>query len=124
LSINENDDDDDDDGDDDDDDVAVCGQHHCYSTTKKNSWESYTVEKGCKKIAYCRAHRESMPAVWTLPWNFCCDRSRCNAKLGQVIANARPIPQIRSQVIMRRSFNRLLGYTQAGIGREKCTGRC
>jgi len=59
-------------------------QHYCYSTTKKNGWESYSVEKGCKKIDYCRAHRENLPAVWTLPWNFCCDRSRCNAKLGQI----------------------------------------
>jgi len=70
--------------------ACVHGQHYCYSTTKKNSWESYTVEKGCKKIAYCRAHRESMPAVWTLPWNFCCDRSRCNAKLGQISAPVVP----------------------------------
>ena len=66
--------------------VVLCcvGQHHCYSMTKKNRWESYTVEKGCKKIDYCRSQRENMPAVWTLPWNFCCDRARCNAKLGHV----------------------------------------
>jgi len=74
-------------------------QHHCYSTAKKNGWESYTVEKGCKKIIYCRAHRESMPALWTLPWNFCCDRSRCNAKLGEARARVRPTTDLISLLL-------------------------
>ena len=49
--------------------------------TTKGSWESYTVEKGCKKISYCKAAVANKPD-WTNAWNFCCDRSRCNVKLG------------------------------------------
>ena len=58
-------------------------QHHCYSSTKKLDWEKYTVEKGCKKIAYCKSDADTKPE-WTRPWNFCCDKSRCNAKQGTV----------------------------------------
>ena len=36
-------------------------QHHCYSRAIKNSWESYTIEKGCKKIAYCNSLYENNP---------------------------------------------------------------
>jgi len=55
-------------------------EHYCYSMTSKGSWESYTVEKGCKKIKYCKASLDGKPE-WMHPWNFCCDRSRCNVKL-------------------------------------------
>ncbi|ELU16512.1 hypothetical protein CAPTEDRAFT_185474 [Capitella teleta] len=54
-------------------------EHYCYSQTHKNKWESYTVEKGCKKISYCNERYANSPE-WGLPWHFCCDRSRCNAK--------------------------------------------
>ena len=56
-------------------------QHHCYSTTTKTAWESYVVEKGCMRIKYCH-DRQAALSEWSKPWNFCCKRSRCNAKLG------------------------------------------
>ncbi|KAK2140783.1 hypothetical protein LSH36_1249g00032 [Paralvinella palmiformis] len=55
-------------------------EHYCYSRTIKKAWESYAVEKGCKKITYCNSLIEKNPE-WGNPWNFCCDKARCNAKL-------------------------------------------
>ena len=61
--------------------LCVHPQHYCYSTTTKTAWESYVVEKGCMRIKYCH-DRQAARSEWSKPWNFCCKRSRCNAKLG------------------------------------------
>ena len=39
------------------------------------------MEKGCKKTSYCE-QEEASNSEWKRPWNFCCDKARCNAKQG------------------------------------------
>ena len=74
--------------------MTCCLQHYCYSMTHKLDWERYKVEKGCRKIAYCKNDADTKPE-WTRPWNFCCDKSRCNAKQGSLYPYVAASPVFR-----------------------------